>query len=215
MLVLAVGLRNWSVLAAAMLAGAFSEAVAEQHERADLRRRHGGAWAAYRRQVRRWIPRWQPYVSTPATLYIDLGCVPCRELGAMFRRLRPTGLALADARNHPEPLTRVRYERDDGLRADGLAAVARAAEHVDAACALLGWVARLPVLSWVLARFADRLCFGPRLRSGARPGQNPPSGSNPQRADSRRLDSGRLDSGRADSGPGGRKNRWRTTPGGD
>ena len=107
------------MLAAAALTVLFSEAVAEKHERDDLRRRHGSAWLAYRRQVRRWLPRWRPAVANTATLYLDLGCDPCRELDGVIRR-------------------------------------------VDAGYALLGWVARMPGLSWLVAWLAAAHGLGPR-----------------------------------------------------
>jgi protein-S-isoprenylcysteine O-methyltransferase Ste14 len=193
LLVLAVATRSWPVAVAGVLTGAFAEGVAEQHERDDLARRFGVRWSEYRRSVRRWVPRWRPAVSGTATVWVDLGCGPCQELAAFVRKVRPAGLVIADAREHPELLMRVRYEHSDGFQASGLAAVARVAEHVDAGFAVLAWLARLPLLGWVLARLADRLGFGPRP-AGSAASCRPPLPSEPERSET--------------------EARWRRTPGG-
>ncbi|GAA3386690.1 methyltransferase [Cryptosporangium minutisporangium] len=159
--VLAIALESWAVAAAAVMSVVFSEAVAEKHEDDDLRRRYGPEWTAYRSRVRRWIPRRRPAGFRSATLYLDLGCVQCRELHGAFGRSDGVGLTLADAREYPGALYRVRYERDDGVVVDGVEAVALAVEHVGAGPAVLGWLARLPVIRWVVARVADGVGFGP------------------------------------------------------
>ncbi|SHN00713.1 methyltransferase [Cryptosporangium aurantiacum] len=159
--VLAIATASWAVAAAAVMTVVFSEAVAEKHEDDDLRRRYGPEWAAYRSRVRRWVPRRRPAVFSPATLYVDLGCAQCRELYRAFDRRVPVGLSLVDAREYPGALRRVRYERGDGVVADGTAAVALAAGHVDAGLAMLGWLARLPGLGWLVARVADTMGLGP------------------------------------------------------
>jgi hypothetical protein len=61
-----------------------------------------------------------------------------------------------------ERLRRARYEGHDGYRVNGVAAIARALEHVNLAWAMVGWCLRLPGFDRLAQLVADLLGAGPR-----------------------------------------------------
>jgi len=150
--------------AGAMLGAVFAVGMAGWHEGEQLRARYGGRWRAYRRAVRPWWPRWRPYVSTPATLYVGFDCEVCSPVGRWVAARDPRGLALADAAAWPgpNPLRRATYLGADGHREEGVRAVARALEHVHLGWAVAGWVLRLPVLASGVQVLIDACGGGPR-----------------------------------------------------
>src|SRR5690606_31158762 len=148
---------SWSVLAAAVVATAFATAVAGPHERHDLARRHGAAWLAYRGHVRDWWPRWRPYTPASATLLLADSCDVCAATAVTVRRLDPASLRILPAEEHAAELTRACYEGPDGHRAVGVAAIARALEHVNLAWAIVGWTLRAPVLGGLAQFIVDGL----------------------------------------------------------
>lgn len=147
--------RSWSLAGAAAGAIAFSATVAESHEREHLHRRFGSAFDRYRAEVPTWRPRWRPFASTPATLFLARDCAMCRQLGDVVAAAGPIALARADARRHPGELARMRYEAGDGTADDGLPALARALERLNLAAAILGWGLRLPLLRHAFQLIAD------------------------------------------------------------
>lgn len=158
----AAACRSVALLAGAGIAVAFSVAVAEPHERADLLSRHGSAYRDYRLRVRAWLPGRQPYLPRPARLYLAAGCELCRGVAGQLLRMRPPGLAVLAAETAPEPLRRARYEHPAGIADDGVRAVARAVEHTGLVGAYLGWLVRLPVLAGLLQLLVDAAGGGPR-----------------------------------------------------
>jgi protein-S-isoprenylcysteine O-methyltransferase Ste14 len=182
LLVMAAATRSWSMVAAAGFAVGFSAAVAGPHEEDDLTRRHGAAWSAYRSQVRAWWPRWRP-AAPPAEVYLARTCGVCSSTAGELGRLAPVRLrirpaeaytaqdrgqaaGLAGARSSrpldPQVLRRARYQGHDGYQADGVAALARALEHVNLGWAAFGWCLRLPLLDRVVQSIVDSLGGGPR-----------------------------------------------------
>jgi protein-S-isoprenylcysteine O-methyltransferase Ste14 len=185
---MAVAIRSWALAACIGFAVAFSAAVAGPHESDDLARRHGAAWAGYRRQVRNWRPRWTPYLAHPARLYLGATCDVCSSTAHAVSRLRPQGLSFHPAeqyagglvasrpanrpceRDDPRPsgLVRARYEGPDGYWVDGVAAVSRGLEHVNLAWAVVGWFLRLPGLDRLAQIIVDGVGGQPReLKGGA------------------------------------------------
>ncbi len=82
-------LRNPWVSAAGVMAHLYSAGLAGWDEDEDLRRRFGEDWLAYRRGVRRWVPRfrpWHPPDRPPARLFVAEGCGMCRDVGRWFAR---------------------------------------------------------------------------------------------------------------------------------
>jgi len=164
-----MGGRPW-VAAAGVMSVIYSAGLAAWDEGTDLEERFGGAWAEYRARVRAWIPRWRPWHPSlvgdgePARLYVAGGCGVCSELGAEVERLRPVGLVVVAAEDHPtRQLTRITYDpMDGGAEETGVAAVARAMEHVNFAFALLGMAMRLPVIRPLLQVVVDASGGGPQ-----------------------------------------------------
>jgi protein-S-isoprenylcysteine O-methyltransferase Ste14 len=159
---LAVGTHSWSLAIATAGSVAFSEFVAEPHERGELPGRFGAEWAAYSSQVRRWVVRRTPYRPGTAELYLAESCMICRQTRALLESTGPRGLTLQAAEGHAGSLQRALYVGLDGLQARGLAAVARGFEHSGLGWAYLGWLLRLPVLRPLVQLLLDGMGGGPR-----------------------------------------------------
>ena len=160
-------LHSWPVALAGLMAVVYSEGIARWDEDADLVARAGGQWAAYRHAVARWRPRWKPWYAAdaaPARLYVQHDCGECTELGRWLGTRRPVGLEIVAAQSHPgAPLRRITYEPMDGTgEVQGVAAVARALEHLSFGWALMGMLARLPLLVVLLQLLADASGGEPR-----------------------------------------------------
>src|SRR5207248_2717898 len=97
-------------------------------------------------------------------LYVDSDCGPCSQLGQWLLRLHPRGLDIVSAADHPRrDLDRLTFISAPGdFEAEGVAALARALEHVHLGWALVGWTLRLPVLNSVAQLLVDASGGGPR-----------------------------------------------------
>jgi protein-S-isoprenylcysteine O-methyltransferase Ste14 len=158
-------LRNAWLLVPAAISIVYSAGLAEWDEGDDLARRFGEDWLAYRRAVRSWRIRWKPYAEGPAAkLYVARTCGPCSEVRAWFAGQELTGLELVDAETLAAgTIRRIRYVPADGSgEVEGVRAVGRALEHLDAGWALAGAVLRLPVVWWVVQTVLDAAGLGPR-----------------------------------------------------
>ena len=134
------------VAAAGVMGLIYSAGLAAWDEGADLKTRFGDDWANYRLEVRNWFPRWRPVRRTIAQIYVAESCGKCSEIGAWLRARKPVGLEIIAAENHPtRNLPRLTYE-DEEFRAEGIAAFARAVEHLNFAWAFVGWTLQLPVI---------------------------------------------------------------------
>ena len=110
------------------------------------------------------IPTWRPRIDEPSTIYLALGCDPCSEVAVWLQRLQPRQLRFVPAEEHPTTdLDRVRYEGADGHIEEGIAAIARALEHVHLAWAIAGCAMRLPVARQMLQTIVDATGGGKRL----------------------------------------------------
>ena len=152
-----VMLESLWVTASGLIAIAYGVGLAAWHEGEQLHARFGDPWARYRHAVRAWRPRWRPYTSGTARLYVAQSCVKCRGVGAWLIARRPAGLELIPAEAHPQRvLVRMTYEPASGGPADeGIAAFARALEHVHLGWALLGMFVRLPGIRPFLQLLVD------------------------------------------------------------
>jgi len=150
-----------TVVAAAVMAAAFSAGVAAVAEARELPARFGDAWHDYRPHTRLWWPAWRPQVGAGAVVYVAQTCGPCSEVGRFLLARRPVGLEVRPAEESPFPLERITYLRAE-TREAGVAAVGRSLEHANLAWAVAGWIARLPVVDQVLQLIADAVGFGPR-----------------------------------------------------
>ena len=172
LLVLGAALGNPWVAGAGVMAHLFSAGLAGWDEDGDLRERFGDGWLAYRRAVRPWVLRLRPRAlpgRRPARLYVSSSCEVCREVGRWFARRGAAALSVVPAETHPSGrLRRVTYESGDGSPAErGIAAIARALEHVHLGWAAVGMTARLPVLRPLLQVLIDGSGGEARLTGGA------------------------------------------------
>jgi protein-S-isoprenylcysteine O-methyltransferase Ste14 len=165
-------LHNVWIAAAGIVAHLYSAGLAGWDEQDDLTRRFCGDWTAYRRSVPRWIPRWRPWVppnQPAARLFVAESCGMCSEVGQWFLRRRAAGLDIVAAESHPRGLRRVTYESGDGrYTASGIAAIARALEHVHLLWAFAGFVLRLPIVGALVQLLADASGAEPRAVTMAR-----------------------------------------------
>lgn len=159
---------------AALAAIAFSEGFVRWHQQQDIARRFGDDWTRYKAHVRNWWPHWRPHVPAPATLYVAEQCNLCQELAQLIRHLGPTGLDIVAGEDHPDrDLARVTWRSPDGtFEDDGVAAVARALEHVNLCLAFLGWAMRLPGIRHALQLLFDAVMIKPLDRCTRRVAAN-------------------------------------------
>ena len=163
----ALVLRSPWVGAAAFMAWAFGAGLAAWDERRDMPARFGSAWQEYHRAVRAWVPRWRPWRPgslPPARLYVAAGCDICSQLGAWIRRRHPSALEILPAEDYPDrTLFRLTYDARDGSpHEDGIAAMARAMEHIHLGWAVVGGTMRAPVVRQFLQLLGDAVGGEPR-----------------------------------------------------
>ena len=167
------------LLASAWVAGAglmgwiFSIGLAAWSENEDLSERFGENWTIYRKNVPYWWPRWRPWYantddeplsSTYARLYVGETCLSCSQLAQWLQARQPIALTLIAAEDHPSrDLFRLTYVSADGHhQEEGIAALARALEHIHLGWALIGFTIRLPVIYHLLQLLADAVGAEPR-----------------------------------------------------
>ena len=134
--------------------------IAAWHEHTQLLSRYGDAWSLYRAEVRPWIPRWRPRLAFTARLYVAADCELCASVGHWFSSRSAVHLEILPANTQPN-LRRMRYEAP-GFSEDGLAAFARALEHLHLGWAFVGWTLRLPWVAELAQWLVDLSGGGPR-----------------------------------------------------
>lgn len=156
-------LGSWGIVGLAVAGAAFAAGIAGWHESLELEERHGDEWRAYRDHVAVWRPRRRPWagVGGPAALYVAPGCDPCQGVGRWLSQRRPVGLTIRPATEAPRPLTRLGYRAPDGHEASGVAAFARALEHLHVGWAMLAWLLLLPGVGWFVQLVVDAAGGGP------------------------------------------------------
>lgn len=150
-------LHSWWIALGGVMSWIYGVGLARMDEGVDLERRFGERWVRYRRDVRNWIPRWRP-APAPARLYVAMSCGPCSEIARWFARSGAVSLEVVPAESHPtRDLRRVTYELADDVSVsdEGVGALARAAEHINLAWAMLGFFVRLPIVRQWLQLLAD------------------------------------------------------------
>jgi len=162
-------LGSWWIAAAGVMAHIYSVGMASWDERSDVEGRFGEEWREYRRHVRNWVPRWRPWHASTenlriAKLYVAEMCGPCSEVKAWFGKRKTTGLEVVSAESYVNgALTRVTYVAGDGAKPEyGVAALARAVEHVHLGWAMMSFASRLPGVQQLLQLLADASGAGPR-----------------------------------------------------
>ncbi len=162
-LIFAVGaatLWNPWLLASAAIAFAYGAGLANWHEGIDLESRFGQRWSDYRAQSRNWIPRWRPYVESEAQLLVAFSCSTCSSVARWFLARNPVGLKIAPAEDVEDSgLRRVTYVATGSEPVRGVAAIARALEHIHLGWGATGWILTMPGVSHLAQLMAD--AFGP------------------------------------------------------
>ncbi|GII96569.1 methyltransferase family protein [Sinosporangium siamense] len=149
---------------AAVTAFAYGAGLASWHEGQKLSAKYGTAWAAYRRDVRPWIPRLRPYHGiSPAEVYISHTCGQCHPLVGWIGKRRPVALTVLPAECHAAGLRRMTYVRADGVRAEGVAAFAHVTQHLHLGWALVGWALSMPGVTWFAQLGVDAFGSPPRI----------------------------------------------------
>ena len=172
LLLLGIVLRSYWVAAAGLMAHIYSAGLAHWDEGEDLAKRFGLRWLRYRAEVRNWWPRWRPWHATaacqqdfpPAHVYIAESCDVCSPVATFLRRRNPLGLEIVAAERYPHGnLLRMTYAPGDGgAEEKGLAALARALEHIHLGWAVIGFAMRLPVVAGALQLLIDSCGGGER-----------------------------------------------------
>ncbi|MER7208786.1 isoprenylcysteine carboxylmethyltransferase family protein [Streptosporangium sp. NPDC000239] len=165
-------------LAAALVAFAYGAGLAAWHEGEGLTARFGGEWAAYRRAVRAWVPRWRPvaFPGAVASVYVATTCGICSQVGGWIVARRPAGLRVLAAEDHPAGLRRITYESADGRGAQGVAAIAHVLTHIHLGWALAGWTLMIPGVGRFAQLCMDAFGGAPRtlaVRNGPSPAGKP------------------------------------------
>jgi protein-S-isoprenylcysteine O-methyltransferase Ste14 len=171
----AAALHSAWIAAAAVMAHIYSAGIAAFDERDSMRQRFGDEWVAYRKHVRNWIPRWRPWHPSPLMtsgntrgiaprLYVSQTCGMCSEVRRWFEQRGVTALEIVPAEQFPgEPLERMTYDpRDGSAIEDGVAALARALEHIHLGWAFAGFAMRLPIVRQALQFLVDASGGEPR-----------------------------------------------------
>ena len=159
--------RSVWLLGGALMAFAYGAGLATWHENLQLSARFGRDWIVYRSRVRSWIPRWRPLVAGDATLLVAYSCGTCTSVGRWFLDRDPIGLTVAPAETSDDPrISRITYVPATGPPARGVAAIARALEHIHLGWALVGWVLALPGVVHVTQLIADACGSGPQRVRG-------------------------------------------------
>ncbi|WP_420415178.1 methyltransferase family protein [Roseibium sp.] len=70
-IILGLYLQNAWVIAAAGMAWVFVQGMVRWHHRYDLLKRFPEGWPEYKEHVPEWLPRWKPWVPTPARFTVD------------------------------------------------------------------------------------------------------------------------------------------------
>lgn len=162
-LVLAFFGQSFWLVGVALISFVYGIGFAKWSEDSDLSQRFGDHWKEYRGQVRDWLPRWKPIADEKAVLYIAETCGVCSKIGRWFKSRSTPGLTIEAAENYTgEPLERIRYETSDHYRADGIAALGKALEHIHLGWALIGIFLRLPLMCSAIQLVVDASGGGKR-----------------------------------------------------
>ncbi len=161
-------LKSYWVVGGGIMGVIYSAGLAKWDEEQDLKAKYQSPWIKYREHVRPWKIRWKAYISPiqpQATIYIAEQCDACNQLKNWLQRHKPDGLQIIPAERHPaRDLNRITYITGDGVTEEqGIAALARALEHIHIGWAFVGWVLRLPGLWHLVQLITDVSGGGPRL----------------------------------------------------
>lgn len=154
---LGVFLHSWWLFFAGLISVVYCAGLAAWDENGNLKLRFGDNFVQYRAHVRNWFPGWRPWIGSPSRVYLAEDCFKCSQMAAFLRRLKPLNLEILPAEEHPlYDLERITYKSCDGaVHAQGIAALARALEHVNLAWAFGGMLLRLPGVNQLFQAIVD------------------------------------------------------------
>jgi protein-S-isoprenylcysteine O-methyltransferase Ste14 len=160
-------LRNPWLAAGGIMSFLYSFGLAAWDEGEDMKARFGKPREEYRDNVKAWRPRLKPWHARDrpvARLYIAETCGPCSEVRRWFESQGTVALQIVAAEDHPtRNLQRITYDPMDGTEVEqGVAAFARALEHINLGWALFGAVMRLPGIKHLVQVVLDASGLGPR-----------------------------------------------------
>ncbi|WP_106745669.1 methyltransferase family protein [Yoonia maritima] len=130
--ILGLFLQNIWIMAASLMAWVFVQGMVRWHHRHDLLKRFPTGWPEYKKNVPEWIPRWQPWTTTAATLTLSDASRSHHWVASRLGAIDSLDVQWSDHRT-------ACYDNPDnvyGFR--GTCAIAAAFVHVNFAYALLG-----------------------------------------------------------------------------
>ncbi len=139
---------------------AYVVGVSNPSEKESMTRQFGDDWKEYKQSVPAWYFKWYPTTITPAKIYFNQDCAICSSLRDWLVSRQPTNLTFFDANQHPIPLESLHYESEEGVQYSSVKALASCLEHINLAWASVGWLMRLPVISYVLQVIVDTMGIG-------------------------------------------------------
>lgn len=140
---------------------AYTIGISTNQENTDMTKRFGSLWTNYNQKVPKWRFLWKPAAIPQGTIYFKEDCNQCSELRAWFFRSKATNLILKHAHEHPKNIQQITYTDYLGNNHSSVIAFAHAMEHINLGWASLGWLMRLPVITYVLQAIVDAIGFGP------------------------------------------------------
>ncbi len=146
----------------------YSLGLAAWDEGEDMKLRFGTSWLEYRKNVRPWrfrLQPWHPADRAQACLYVAETCGPCSEVRRWFDSKNPIALKIVGAEDHPtRDLQRMTYDPMDGSNIDeGVRAFARGLEHINLGWAFVGACLRLPGISHFVQVLLDASGLGANM----------------------------------------------------
>ena len=136
-ILMGIALGSIWIASCAIMAWIFVVGMVRWHHRHDLLKRFPKGWPEYRSNVPEWIPRWRPWVPHPSKLLFDPGNDRHQRLARWLRRRDCIGLGLAPMANSPLLyIEEGHVEEGHGMSFRGMAAVAKAVDHINLAWAV-------------------------------------------------------------------------------
>ena len=131
-----------------------------------MEKRYGKDWLNYKQIVPKWIFLWRPTGIPEASIYFDSNCSQCSQIGKWFGKFKTVNLKVKSADNYPgDEILQVTYVDFYGTEYKSVKAIACALEHMNLASASLGWMIRMPIISYVLQAIVDSMNFGRGIES--------------------------------------------------
>jgi len=139
---------------------AYTLGVSNPQEFDDMEERFGTEWVTYKRSVPAWRFLWRPTNMPEGIIYFKETCNACSQIRSWFEKRNPVNLEFRHAEDYQgERLFQVTYYDNHGEASTGVKAIASALEHINLACASLGWFMRLPGIMQLLQLIVDSMGY--------------------------------------------------------